>query len=164
MDLTVGSVRRMTPADIAAVAELEGLSFDLPWPPEVFFEELASATRTYFVSEWEGRITAYGGIMLVAGEAHVMTIAVTPDHRRRGEGTRMLLTLVDAAVERGASALTLEVAVSNVGAIALYRRFGFEEAGRRHEYYGREDALVMTVADAIGADYRALLDGIREGL
>jgi ribosomal-protein-alanine N-acetyltransferase len=99
--------------------------------------------------------------MLADGDAHVMTIAVSPDHRRSGAGSRMLLALVDAALEMGANAITLEVAVSNRPAIALYEAFGFEAVGTRPEYYGGEDALIMWVVEADGPGYRALLDEMR---
>jgi ribosomal-protein-alanine N-acetyltransferase len=161
MGVTVGAIRRMTTADVAAVADLEGASFDMPWPPEVFFEELSAPNRWYLVAECEHGVTAYGGIMLIDGDAHVMTIAVSPDHRRGGAGSRMLMALVDAALEMGANAITLEVAVSNRPAIALYEAFGFEAVGTRPEYYGGEDALILGGVEADGPGYRALLDEMR---
>jgi ribosomal-protein-alanine N-acetyltransferase len=161
MVMTVATIRPMTTADVAAVADLEGASFDVPWPPEVFFEELSAPSRWYLVAECEHGVTAYGGIMLADGDAHVMTIAVSPDHRRSGAGTRMLLALIDAALEMGANAITLEVAVSNRSAIALYEVFGFEAVGTRPAYYGGEDALIMWVVEADDSRYRALLDEIR---
>lgn len=164
MGVTLGTIRRMTTADIAAVADLEGASFDLPWPPEVFFEELAAPNRWYLVAECEHGVTAYGGIMLADGDAHVMTIAVSPDHRRSGAGSRMLLALIDAALDMGASAITLEVAVSNRPAIALYQSFGFETVGSRPGYYGGEDALIMWVVEADGPRFRHRLDEIRAQL
>jgi ribosomal-protein-alanine N-acetyltransferase len=161
MVMTVATIRPMTTADVAAVADLEGASFDVPWPPEVFFEELSAPSRWYLVAECEHGVTAYGGIMLADGDAHVMTIAVSPDHRRSGAGKRMLLALIDAALEMGANAITLEVAVSNRSAIALYEVFGFEAVGTRPGYYGGEDALIMWVVEADDSRYRALLDEIR---
>jgi ribosomal-protein-alanine N-acetyltransferase len=74
---------------------------------------------------------------------HVMTIAVDPDHRRAGIAS----TLLDALIERAGedANYTLEVRVSNLGAIALYERYGFRSVGNRPRYYADngEDALIM---------------------
>jgi len=158
------SVRSMTPADIAAVADLEVDSFADPWPPAVFFEELSLPGREYVVVEDGGRMVAYGGIMLVDEDAHVMTIAVDPARRREGFGTRVMLALCDAALDRGAQHLTLEVRESNLAAAGLYERFGFIAVGRRPRYYqDDEDAIIMWAVDADGPAYRRRLDLLREG-
>ena len=156
-------VRPMTPADVAAVADLETESFADPWPPAMFFEELGMASRAYVVVEDGGRVVAYGGIMLVDDDAHVMTIAVHPTRRRQGLGTRVMLALFDAALERGARHLTLEVRESNEAAAALYRRFGFSAVGRRPRYYqDDEDAIIMWAVDVDRFESRRRLDLIRE--
>jgi [ribosomal protein S18]-alanine N-acetyltransferase len=164
MGVSVHTVRPMTTADVAVVADLERSAFSDPWPPAVFFEELALAGRVYVVAETMGRIAGYGGLMLVQGDAHVMTIAVAEAHRRSGEATRVLLALIEAALERGAASITLEVRASNAPAAALYRKFGFVPVGVRTRYYRDEDAVIMWVVDAGGDAYRRLLDAIREDL
>jgi [ribosomal protein S18]-alanine N-acetyltransferase len=160
----VDSLRPMTVADVAAVADLERRCFDDPWSPAAFFEELATAGRVYLVLETEGRVTGYGGLMLVEGDAHIMTIAVAPERRGRGGGTALLMGLAEAALERSVSSLTLEVRVSNEAAAALYRKFGFVSVGLRPSYYRDEDALIMWVVDATRDEYRQRLDRIREEL
>jgi ribosomal-protein-alanine N-acetyltransferase len=73
-----------------------------------------------------------------------------------------MLSLADAAIERGSGAWTLEVRVSSTGAQSLYQRFGFAPAGVRARYYeNTEDAIVMWCNDIQGDEYRALLDSIR---
>jgi ribosomal-protein-alanine N-acetyltransferase len=76
---------------------------------------------------------------------HVMNVAVDPDHRRRGIATRLLEALFEMTKNDGRRGYTLEVRVSNAGAIDLYERLGFERRGVRKGYYtdNREDALVM---------------------
>lgn len=163
MDLTI-TVREMTTADVAAVAELETRAFDDPWPPAAFFEELALPGRHYSVVEESRHVVAYGGVMHVEEDAHIMTIAVDPPVANRRIGTRLMLALVEGAVARGARNLTLEVRVSNEPALALYRRFGFAAAGLRPRYYPDEDALVMWAIDVDGPDYERRLDRIRAAL
>jgi len=82
MDLTI-TVREMTTADVAAVAELEAKAFDDPWSPAAFFEELAAPGRYYSVVEEDGYVAGYGGVMHVEDDAHVMTIAVDPEVAKR---------------------------------------------------------------------------------
>lgn len=164
MGVRTPSVRPMTPADVAAVADLEVESFADPWPPAVFFEELSLPAREYVVVEDDRRMVAYGGLMLVEEDAHIMTIAVDPTRRCEGFGTRVMLALCDAALERGARHLTLEVRESNLAATALYERFGFGAVGRRPRYYqDDEDAIIMWVVDADRPEYRRRLDLMREG-
>jgi ribosomal-protein-alanine N-acetyltransferase len=161
--MTDPQVRAMTPADVAAVADLEIESFADPWPPAVFFEELALPGRAYVVAEDGAHVVAYGGIMLVEEDAHVMTIAVHPTRRREGLGTGVMLALFDAALEGGARHLTLEVRESNHAAAALYERFGFAAVGRRPRYYqDDEDAIIMWAVDADKFESRRRLDMIRE--
>ena len=137
-------VRPMTPADVAAVAELEAESFSDPWPLAFFFEELDLPGREYVVVEDGGRVVGYGGIMVVDVDAHVMTIAVRPERRREGLGTRVMVALFDAALERGARNLTLEVRASNHGAATLYERFGFAATNQQLRYYqDNEDAIII---------------------
>jgi len=163
VDLTI-AIREMTTADVAAVAELEARAFDDPWSPAAFFEELALPGHHYSVVEENGRVVAYGGVMHIEDDAHIMTIAVDPPYAKRRVGTRLMLALVENAIEHGARNLTLEVRVSNDPALAIYRRFGFAAAGVRPHYYTDEDALVMWAMDVGGPGYRRRLDRIREVL
>jgi ribosomal-protein-alanine N-acetyltransferase len=155
--LVVGPMRM---ADVAAVLEIERLSFSAPWPAFAFEQELtANRLAHYRVARLGDRVVAFGGIWLMVDEAHITTFGVHPDHRRRGVGRRLLLELADVALELGSARMTLEVRVSNAPAQALYRSFGFVEAGRRVAYYSDdgEDALVMTTPDLSGSRMRGLL-------
>lgn len=162
MAVSVTTTRPMTPADVAAVSLLEVASFDDPWPPAAFFEELAIDGRDYLVVEERGRLVGYGGIMRIDEDAHIMTIAVDPSRRRQGIGRRLMLALIDIALDKGAEHLTLEVRATNAAARRLYEEFGFGVVGRRPRYYRDEDAIIMWVVDACGPDHRRRLDEIRE--
>ena len=74
-------------------------------------------------------MVGFAGLWLMVDEAHITTFGVHPDWRRQGVGARLLLRLVDVALELGAARMTLEVRVSNHAAQELYRRFGFTIAG-----------------------------------
>jgi ribosomal-protein-alanine N-acetyltransferase len=161
IDASGPRIRRMKRRDLPAVVELERAIYPQPWSPGVFSEELTLVNRHYVVLEDEGRIVGYGGLLLVAEDAHVTTVAIDPGARRRGLGTRLMLALVDAAAVAGAKHLTLEVRVSNEGARRLYQRFGFAPVGVRKDYYRDEDALVMWATDIDTDDYRSRIEEIR---
>jgi len=92
-------------------------------------------------------ILAYGGFWLTGDEAHIVTIASHHALRGRGLGETMLLFLLQQAQSLGASIVSLEVRPSNAPALGLYRKWGFEEEGRRKAYYrdNNEDALIYTL-------------------
>ena len=158
-------IRPMSRLHIPAVAELESEIYDQPWPPRVFFDELATANRRYLVAtDGTDLILGYCGLLLVEEDAHITTIAVAPRSRGQHLGTRLMLEMVDAAVDADTRHLTLEVRVSNDSAQKLYERFGFEPVGRRKNYYKDEDALVMWATDIDTDEYQGRIDGIRSAL
>ena len=113
---------------------------ELRWP--------ARGDRYYIVARRGATVVGYAGLMFVVGDAHVTNIAVAADRQRTGIATRLLAELAWEAISRGCDAMTLEVRVSNTGAQALYRTFGFVPAGVRQRYYeNTEDAIVMWCHD-----------------
>jgi [ribosomal protein S18]-alanine N-acetyltransferase len=159
------SIRPMTRNDIPAVAALESEIYPQPWSPRVFFDELAMENRRYVVAvDGSCAVTGYGGLLIVEEDAHITTIAVAPSARGHQLGTRLMLHLVDEAVDAGTRHLTLEVRASNETAQRLYQRFGFEPVGRRKNYYKDEDALVMWATDIDTSEYQDRIVGIRRSL
>lgn len=148
-------------SDAPAVATLEAEIYPEPWSVRVFFDELAQSNRRYFVMTNKEGIIGYGGLMLVENDAHITTIAVVPGFRRMRLGTRILFSLVEAAVGGGARHLTLEVRATNTDALKLYERFGFAPVGKRKGYYAGEDAIVMWVLDIDADEYVERLEEIR---
>ena len=141
--------RPLAAQDVAYVAALEAHIHAAPWTPDNFREAIAAGYSAR-VGEREGRIVAYGVLMLAPGEAQLLNLSVVPDARRGGLGSQLLAQFLDDARRLGAEQVFLEVRESNAPAIALYRRAGFESVARRESYYPagnsgapREDALVM---------------------
>jgi ribosomal-protein-alanine N-acetyltransferase len=118
------------------------------------------------VSMMDAKVVGFVGMWMYADEAHVATIATHPDWRGRGIGERILLDVLREAQRRHARQATLEVRVSNTVAQNLYRKYGFEEVGRRKSYYqdNREDALLMTVTTFDTREYRERLDALEHSL
>jgi ribosomal-protein-alanine N-acetyltransferase len=111
-------------------------------------------------------ILGYGGFWIMADEAHISTIAVRPEHRRRGVGELLLVAMVDRATELNAEVVTLEVRVSNTTAQNLYRKYGFHQVGLRRGYYSnnREDALIMTTDPIASAAFQGQLRRLKWAL
>jgi [ribosomal protein S18]-alanine N-acetyltransferase len=86
-----------------------------------------------------------GCLWAILEEAHIIMLAIHPQFQRQGLGQALLLALLKSAHDRQLERSTLEVRDSNLAAVALYKKFGFKEAGRRKRYYEDtgEDALVM---------------------
>ena len=135
---------------LRAVLRIEAQVYPRPWSFGLFVSELSQkGTRCYVVAHVGRTLVGYAGMLQTLDDAHVTNIAVDPAWHRHGIGARLLLTLVREAQARGLRHVTLEVRVSNHGAQALYRRFGFVPAGIRKDYYPEtpEDALVMWAHD-----------------
>lgn len=143
---------------LRSVTRIEGQVYPRPWSLTLFVSELnLRGSRHYVAARVGGVLVGYAGMLYVVDEAHVTTIAVDPAWQRHGIGTRLLANLARTARARGMKNMTLEVRVSNAAAQAMYRKFGFETAGVRRNYYveSNEDALVMW---AYGIDTDAYAD------
>ncbi|HUF54076.1 MAG TPA: ribosomal protein S18-alanine N-acetyltransferase [Dehalococcoidia bacterium] len=103
------------------------------------------------------------GVWMMPDEAHIVTIATRESHRRQGVGEMLLQEAIELAREKAQSLVTLEVRVSNEAAIALYRKYGFEEVGLRPRYYSdnREDAYILTANGVTSDDYGQRLASLR---
>ena len=136
-------IRPMTAADVPSVAALEKLCFSDPWSVSSIASELDNPLSLWLVWEEDGTAAAYLGVQRVPPQADVMNVAVSPALRRRGIASALFAELERRLPE--IDELFLEVRASNFGAIALYRTLGFEQVGRRPNYYldPREDALIL---------------------
>lgn len=130
---------------IPAILELEKVCQSSPWHENSFRNEINQDQSLFLVASRGGQTVGYGGVWIIADEAHVTTLAVDPAERRHGLGRAIMTELLDRAVERGATCSTLEVRASNLPAIKLYEGMGYVGVGVRKRYYpdNREDALIM---------------------
>lgn len=136
----------MDRSHLAGVAELERLCFATPWSEAMLAEELYNDTASFIVAEGEdGSVLGYAGLHVILDEGYIDNVAVRPDCRRQGIADRLLDVFCRFGEEKLAF-LTLEVRPSNEAAVALYWKHGFQEAGRRRDYYEapKEDALLLT--------------------
>jgi [ribosomal protein S18]-alanine N-acetyltransferase len=138
-------IRPLQLRDLSAIDEIERSSYPTPWSRSMFAGELAKPSSVC-LGAFEGeRLVGYLIVSRYVDAWHVMNVAVAVDHRRRGVASELLGALFERTREDGRRGYTLEVRVSNAGAITLYERLGFERRGMRRGYYtdNREDALIM---------------------
>jgi len=146
-------------ADLEPILAIEQNSFQRPWGRLSFEGELRNRSACNFaVKSTEsvesaestgvkssGQVIGYAFWHLVTDEVHVLKVAVTPAWRGQGVASRLLERCFTLSVEQGAKSAHLEVRPSNIAAIELYQKLGFELVGRRPQYYSdsKEDALLM---------------------
>jgi len=138
-------IRRLSLADLPEVEEIERRAYRTPWSRSMFASELAKKTSVCLGAFEGDRLVGYIVNSRYADAWHVMNVAVDPDFQGRGIATRLLERLFELTDDEEGRGYTLEVRVSNKGAIKLYEKLGFERHGIRRGYYtdNREDALIM---------------------
>ena len=136
--------------DLEPILAIEQLSFKWPWGRISFEGELSCQNACNYVvksadADTELQIVAYAFLRRVADELHILKIAVIPAQRGHGLATWFLNQCFTRSTRQGANFVFLEVRPSNIPAIELYQKLGFEEIGRRPNYYtnSMEDALIM---------------------
>ena len=138
----------MTADHLDELARLEKVCFSRPWSRQMLAEELDNACAAFLVALEEGteKVVGYAGLLVMADEGYITNVAVFPEYRRQGIAGQLLEVFLRFAQANALAFLTLEVRPSNEAAIALYQGYGFEEKGRRKNYYDfpKEDALILT--------------------
>ncbi len=146
-------IRKMTSSDIPMVLEIDLLSFPNPWPKNAYEYEIHQNPNS---RPWIGSILDGGNEMIcsfavfwnIIDETHIGTIAVHPDYRNYGIGTKFLRELLSISKKEGMVRALLEVRESNLQAIKMYKKFGFEVDGIRKKYYrdNGENALLLSTS------------------
>ena len=142
----------MREQDLGEVMQIESAIYTHPWTRGNFSDSLRAgyACRTWRVGAGKkAELIGYFVLMAAAGEAHLLNLSIGAPWQRGGHGSTLLREAAGLAAKQQAKNLFLEVRPSNLGAQALYRRFGFRKVAVRRDYYpahsGREDALVLTL-------------------
>ena len=139
-------LRRLDTADLDLVETIERESYRTPWSRSMFDAELRKPSSLALGAFTEDdALVGYAFVSRYVDAWHVMNVAVADAFRRRGIASALLGRLFEVTESDSRRGYTLEVRVSNTGAIQLYERLGFEPRGIRRGYYtdNREDALIM---------------------
>jgi ribosomal-protein-alanine N-acetyltransferase len=140
-------IETLTLKDVDRILEIEEAVYAYPWTKGNFIDSF-SHEHIFFGLKDHQKLFAYFVLMPILDELHLLTIAVASESQRHGYGLTLLEKLVEFAFQNRFSSILLEVRVSNLRAIKIYKKFGFEKIGYRKNYYPafnqeREDAIVM---------------------
>lgn len=141
-------LRPMVVGDVDEVHALECSVFPHPWSRANFMDSLASGYDAWVLREPAGGLAGYFLLMYALDEAHLLDVAVAAPLHGRGVGRYLLDRIAARSRAQRMASILLEVRPSNTRALEVYRRYGYEEIGRRKGYYPahegrREDAIVM---------------------
>jgi ribosomal-protein-alanine N-acetyltransferase len=142
-------IRPLMATDLETVMAIEERAYGFPWT-EGIFRDCLRVGYCCWCYEVDGDLYGYGVMSVAAGESHILNLTVNPDTQRQGIGTRLLKHFMQLARRHSADIVMLEVRPSNIPAIRLYEKLGFNEIGIRQNYYpaldGREDALLLALS------------------
>ena len=142
------TVRRATIEDAKEIFAIEMECFSVPWSLDSIETELLNQeTKLYYVVEDANGVVGYAGAWLVYDEGQITNIAIRPSARRQGFGAKLTSALIEECFKRGMHEIFLEVRISNLSALSLYRQLGFTVKGMRKNYYSepKEDAYIMSL-------------------
>jgi ribosomal-protein-alanine N-acetyltransferase len=142
-------IRPLSMADLDTVMGIESQAYDFPWTRGIF-RDCLRVGYCCWCYENDGLIQGYGVMSVAAGESHILNITVRPESQRQGIGGKLMKHFLQLARRHNADIAMLEVRPSNLSAISLYEKMGFNEIGVRRNYYpadeGREDALLLALS------------------
>jgi len=140
------SLRPIQESDLPSILKIERASYKFPWSERIFLDCVTAGYHCRVLLNGGG-VAGYCIVAYAAEEVHILNICVGPEHRREGCARLLIENEISKGVESGAKEIYLEVRVSNVGAIYLYKGLGFKNVGVRKDYYptesGREDAYIF---------------------
>lgn len=142
------TVRRAMIEDAKEIFAIEMECFSVPWSLDSIETELLNEDKKlYYVVEDANGVVGYAGAWLVYDEGQITNIAIRPSARRQGFGAQLTSTLIEECFKRGMHEIFLEVRISNLSALSLYRQLGFTVKGMRKNYYSepKEDAYIMSL-------------------
>lgn len=142
------TVRRATIEDAKEIFAIEMECFSVPWSLDSIEAELVNEDKKlYYVIEDANGVVGYAGAWLVYDEGQITNIAIRPSARRQGFGAKLTSALIEECFKRGMHEIFLEVRISNLSALSLYRQLGFTVKGMRKNYYSepKEDAYIMSL-------------------
>ena len=140
------AIEAMAEQHLAAVLGIERQLFPAPWSEGMFRQEVEETWLSRsFVAHVGDEVVGYIVAWFLRGEVHILNLAVTPSHQRRGIARRLLSHILDLAQASDSHMATLEVRAGNSPAKLLYVTMGFAPVGIRRRYYrdNDEDAIVM---------------------
>ena len=161
-------IDKMTTDDIETVVLIEEESYgEHHWSKASFYDEMNNNLAKYYCARTgDGTIAGFAGTWNIIDEGHITTIAVRPAYRRNHIGEAMIVKILEDCYQSKIKYLTLEVRASNLPAIKLYEKYGFDSLGTRKGYYqdNNEDALIMWTENIFYDKFKSRFEINRENL
>jgi len=138
-------VREINFDDLDEVTRIEKICFSIPWSKELLADELLNKMAYYQCATIDGNVVGYMGMWKICDEGHITNVAVLPEYRNKGIASKLISKMIEICKCSEIYNITLEARESNLEAIKLYEKFGFESAGKRPNYYQKptESAVIM---------------------
>lgn len=139
------TLNQMKASNLNDVLNVSSLSLKESWSRESLEKELSNPLAKYMVAEVNNKVVGFAGLWAICNEGHITNIAVHPNYRGQGIGSKLVESLIENSSSWYINSLTLEVRASNKIAQNLYKKYGFKEEGMRKHYYqdNNEDAIIM---------------------
>lgn len=151
----------MQKADVDAVLEIEERAYgEHHWSKDSFYGELSNDLAHYYCAFEGDTLVGYAGTWQILDEAHITTLAVAPELKRKKIGEAILINIIKDCLKNEIKYITLEVRVSNTPAIKLYEKYGFKSLGSRKGYYqnNNEDALIMWTENIFWDKFKSIYE------
>ena len=162
INLSEITIDYMKKEDIESVVRIEEEAYGKHhWAKSSFYDEMSNNLAKYYTAKlFNGEIVGYAGTWHIIDEGHITTIAVRNDYLRNHIGEAIIQKIIDDCYKNKIKYLTLEVRASNIPAIKLYEKYGFQSLGTRKGYYqdNDEDALIMWTENIFYDKFKTLYD------
>ena len=156
------TISQMSKDDVEAVVQIEAEAYGKHhWAKSSFYDEMSNNLAKYYVAKLpDGELVGYAGTWHIIDEGHITTIAVKKEYLRNHIGEAIIQKIIDDCYKNNIKYLTLEVRVSNIPAIKLYEKYGFQSLGTRKGYYqdNNEDALIMWTENIFYEKFKAIYE------
>lgn len=140
-------IRKGSDLDVEAIIEIQEACYGgtAPWGRLIVYNEIQSPYSFFLLATSHGEPVAFIAVSLKRGQMHITNVATKPSFQRQGLASFLIQTVADVGRQIGQGMMSLEVRVSNIGAIRLYKQLGFKEVYVKKKYYqdNGEDALEM---------------------
>ena len=164
-DITISP---MTKDDIEDITKIEAEAYGKHhWAKSSFYDEMSNNLAKYYVAKTSaGETVGYAGTWHIIDEGHITTFAVKKDYLRNHIGDAIMQKIIEDCYKDNIKYLTLEVRVSNIPAIKLYEKYGFQSLGTRKGYYqdNNEDALIMWTENIFYDKFKSVYEKNKEAL
>ena len=153
---TTFTLRQFKPRDLERVIHINRVCLPENYSSYFFMEIYQRYPAAFIVAAQEHEIVGYImcrvetgfsslGLFSISKKGHIVSIAVLPEYQRKGVGTALIKEAMKNLCFYKAKGCYLEVRVTNVAAVNMYRKLGFEVVRTAHGYYAdNEDAYVMS--------------------